>query len=565
MAQFDLVIRGGVIVDGSGLPRYRADVAVADGVIRSIGKVSGRGTREIDADGLVVTPGFVDGHTHMDAQVFWDPYGTCSSWHGVTTVVMGNCGFTLAPAMKAKRELVVRNLERAEDISPAALAAGIDWTWEDFAGYLDAVEAAPKAINYAGYVGHSALRTWAMGERAFESAATEDDVDAMAEQLRSAMAAGAIGLSTSRSETHMTSDDRPVASRMAEWSEVERLVRTVGEADGHRLFEISIEGNASSDDPTLRQGVFDRLQAVSIDAGVTVTFGIISPGDPYRWRGLLDTIDETNAAGGRMFGQSLPREATIVLSFMSRLPYDRLPVWSDVRSQPLDEQRRALLDPATREALVRAADEGVYTNAIGATVRPPKYDQIRVINDPAGANPTIAEVAASRGVTPINALIDLALERNFDVFFTQSVGNPNEDEVLTMLRHPRMVMTFSDSGAHVGYIMESSIQTYLLSYWTRQRQAFSLEEAVRMITLAPATAWGFHDRGLLREGLVADLNVFDPDTVAPGPLMVDNDLPTGATRLKQKSVGFKATIVDGVVTLEDGEHTGALPGRLLRR
>jgi N-acyl-D-aspartate/D-glutamate deacylase len=560
-----LVVRNGTIVDGTGTARYRADVGIDAGRITTIGRVGSRGRREVDADGMVVTPGFIDGHTHMDAQVFWDRFGTCSCWHGVTTVVMGNCGFTLAPARSAERGLVVRNLERAEDISPAALAAGINWTWEGYDGYLDAVEALPKAINYAGYVGHSALRTWAMGERAFTEQATDDDIDVMRQELRRALEAGAIGLSTSRSETHMTSDDRPVASRLASWSEVTKLVDVLTEMDGTRLFEISVEQDASSPDEKVRGAVFDRMGDLAVATGVPVTFGIISPGDDFRWRGLLDVIERTNARGGRMFGQSLPREATIVLSFLSRLPYDKLAVWSDIRVLPLAEQQRRLRDPDLRAALVASANAGPYLSAIGASVRPPDYDKIRPVLDPVGPNPTLAEVAAQRGVDPVEAVIDLALEHDFQQFFTQNVGNPEEKQVLEILRHPRTVMTFSDSGAHVGYIMESSIQSYFLAYWVRRRQEFSLEEAVRMMTAVPATNWGFSDRGLLREGLVADLNILDPDTVGPAPLEVADDLPTGVSRLKQRAVGFKATVVGGEVVLEDGEHTGALPGQLLRR
>ena len=227
---YDLVVRGGTIVDGSGLPRYRADVGVNDSTIVAVGRIDGTGRREVDAEGLVVTPGFVDGHTHMDAQVFWDPIGSCSCYHGVTSVVMGNCGFSLAPAPESQRDLVVRNLERAEDISGEAMAAGIKWSWDNYRGYLDAVDRLPKAINYAAYIGHSALRTFVMGARAFEEPSSPDDLAAMQRELRDALHAGAIGLSTSRSTNHLTPDGFPVASRLADWSEVEQLVGHDGRA-----------------------------------------------------------------------------------------------------------------------------------------------------------------------------------------------------------------------------------------------------------------------------------------------------------------------------------------------
>jgi N-acyl-D-aspartate/D-glutamate deacylase len=565
MSEFDLVVRNGTVIDGSGLARYRADVGVRDGRIARLGLIRERGAAEIDAEGHVVTPGFVDGHTHMDAQVFWDHYGASSSWHGVTSVVMGNCGFTLAPARAEARELVVRNLERAEDIPAEALAAGIDWTWEHFSEYLDAVERLPKAINYAAYVGHSALRTFVMGERAFEEQAIEDDLRSMRAELASALEAGAMGFTTSRSDTHLTSDERPVASRVAAWDEVVDLVHSIADTDPNRLFEISVDTAASSLDPDLRNEIFGRLGKLAVGSGVPVTFGIISPGDEHRWRGLLDTIDSTNAAGGRMFGQSLPREATIVLSFRTRLPFDRLTAWKHVRSLPIEEQRRLLADPSERAPLVEAARVGPYVDSIGATVRVPDYEKIRVLFDPVGPNPTVADVARARGSDPIDTFIDLAVETGLEQFFSQCVGNPDERDVETMLSHPRMIPTFSDSGAHVGYIMESSIQTYLLAHWVRARELFSLEQAVQMLTLKPANAWGFVDRGLLREGCVADLNVFDPATVGPAPLEVARDQPAGAMRLKQRSVGFRATVVAGQPIIVDGEYTGALPGRLVRR
>src|SRR5579859_5622099 len=246
MTTFDLVVRNGRVIDGSGGPEVGGDVAIVGDRIVAVGEVDGRGRQEIDADGLVVAPGFIDGHTHMDAQLFWDELGTNSCWHGVSTVVMGNCGFTLAPAHPDRRELVVRNLERAEDISPAALAAGVEWSWERFGGYLDAVDRAPKAINYAANIGHSALRTWAMGERAFDEAANEDDLTAMEGELREALHAGAIGFTTSRSDQHETSDNRPVASRLASWDEVRRLVNVMGET-GAGVFQLTNEPTPAGD------------------------------------------------------------------------------------------------------------------------------------------------------------------------------------------------------------------------------------------------------------------------------------------------------------------------------
>ncbi|PYN46367.1 MAG: hypothetical protein DME00_19305 [Candidatus Rokuibacteriota bacterium] len=502
---YDLVIKNGTVIDGSGLPRYRADVAVRHGRIAAIGRIREAARKVIDADGQVVTPGFVDGHTHMDAQIFWDPMGTCSCWHGVTTVVMGNCGFTLAPCGKPERHLVVRNLERAEDIAAEAMDAGIDWTWTTFPEFLDRVEGLPKGINYAGYIGHSALRTYVMGERAFEKEAGEDDLRAMERELRDAIRAGAIGFTTSRSPSHETPDRRPVASRLASWDEVRRLVGVMGD----------------------------------MNAGVFELAGERAGGDPERLRDY-------------------------VLSFKTTLPFDRLPVWRELRALPLEQQKARLRDPELRRRLVEAARERDERRPIGAEARLGSYEWIFVMDTPEGPYRSVAAVARERGLDPVEAIIDLALEKDLDRFFLQPIANENQEHALELMKHPRTVVTFSDSGAHVSQIMDASLQTHLLSYWVRARQALPLEQAVRMLSFEPATHWGFTDRGLVREDMAADLLVFDPETIAPEMPEVVRDLPAGARRLTQRARGIAATVVNGEVVLRDGKPTGALPGQLLR-
>jgi N-acyl-D-amino-acid deacylase len=559
---YDIVIRGGTVVDGSGLGSYRADVGVVDGRIASVGRISERGLDEIDADGHVVTPGFIDGHTHMDAQVFWDASGSSSCWHGVTSAVMGNCGFTLAPVRSGQRALVVRNLERAEDIDPAALAEGIDWTFETFPEYLDAVDGLDKGINFAANIGHSALRTWAMGERAFEEQATAEDLALMAGQLAEALQAGAVGFSTSRIEHHQTSDDRPVASRLASWDEVVALVGVMGTL-GRGIFE-GVDGGMSAADPDVRAKTLGRMKALAAASGVPLTFGLMATREAGH---LLDFLDDVAAAGGRAIAQTHCRGISVLLSLKTRLPFDLIPSWQDLRAQPLDEQVRLLLDPDRRRHYVDAAIGADYSGwkGLGAQARPPDFEGIRVYRHGLPPNPSVADVARERRIHPAEAMIELCAESAGDQLFIQPSLYPQDEGVLLRaLRHPRAVMTFSDSGAHLSQIADSSIHTHLLGYWVRDRQEFSLEEAVRMITLAPALAWGFADRGLLRPGMVADLNVFDPATVGPAvPTLVD-DLPAGGRRLEQRSEGFMATLVNGQVTIRHGALTGVTPGRLLR-
>ena len=559
----DIVIRGGTVVDGSGNGSFRADIGVTGGVIAEVGAVPDRGSTEIDAEGHVVTPGFIDGHTHMDAQVFWDATGSSSCWHGVTSAVMGNCGFTLAPVRSDARELVVRNLERAEDIDPIALAQGIDWSFETFPEYLDAVDRLPKGINFAANVGHSALRTWAMGERAFTDQATEEDLELMCRQLDESLRAGAIGFSTSRVVHHQTSDDRPVASRLASWDEVRALVGVMAQL-GTGIFE-GVDGGMMAADPEVRSRALGRMRDLAVSSSVPITFGLVATPEADH---LLDFLDETAAAGGRAIAQTHCRGISVLLSLKTRLPFDLIDAWSGLRARPLADQLAILGNAEERRPYVEAAVNADYAGwkGLGAQARPPDFEGIRVYRQGLPPNPSVADIARDRRVHPAQAMIDLCIESGGGQLFIQpSLFQQDEAVLLRALRHPRAVMTFSDSGAHLSQIADSSIHTHLLGYWVRDRGEFSLEEAVRMITLAPALAWGFHDRGLVRPGMAADLNVFDPAAVGPEVPDLVHDLPGGGLRLVQRSTGFLATLVNGEVTIRDGESTRVAPGQLLRR
>jgi N-acyl-D-amino-acid deacylase len=562
---FDVVVKNGTVIDGSGLPRFRGDVGVRDGRIASIGRIRERAREVIDAEGHVVAPGFVDGHTHMDAQIFWDPYGTCSCWHGITSVVMGNCGFTLAPCSSKDKHLVIRNLERAEDISAEAMDAGIEWSWTTYREFLETLERLPKGINYSGYLGHSALRTHVMGERAFEGPASADDLRAMEAELRDAIEAGAIGFTTSRSPSHETPDRRPVASRMATWDEVRRLVGVMGDLNAG-IFELAGEGvDRSTGGEEARRDYHRRLRELAVETGRPITFGLFGRKDaPGVWREYVRLIDETAAAGGRMFAQVHSRALSAILSFKTQTPFDKLPVWREIRKLPLAEQRERLSDRSLRPKLVEAARARFEGKPIGTEARPAVFDWLFLMDNVHGPHRSMAEVARQRQCDPVEAMIDVALERDFDAFFFQPIANEDQDVALELMRYKHAVVTFSDSGAHVSQLMDSSLQTHLLAHWVREKQAFTLEDAVRMLTLVPATHWGFADRGLIREGMAADLVVFDPETIAAEMPEVVTDLPAGAKRLVQRCRGIAATVVNGETVLRDGKPTGALPGRLLR-
>jgi len=560
--QYDLVVKNGYIVDGSGGARFPADVGVKNCKITKIGRINERAAKTINAHGQVVSPGFVDGHTHMDAQVFWDPLGSCSCYHGVTSVIMGNCGFTLAPCAAKDADFVFRNLERAEDLSRDAMKAGIDWKWETFPEYLDVLDQIPKGINYGGYIGHSALRTYVMGERAFSEQANTDELKRMQHEVQNAVRAGAIGFSTSRTFNHLTSDDRPVASRIADWDEVSGIVNAMGEL-GVGIFEIA--GEAPGRNPERQREYFDRLKTLAVQSGCPVTFGMPSIRiAPDIWPAYYELGNEVAAAGGRLFVQAHSRSISTLLSFKSHTPFDAWDVWKDVRSKPLEEQKVLLADPSVKRKLVDIASRPYDgPKIVGAEPRPPEWDWVYLFNG-IGDEELMSEVAAKRGVHPAEAMIDIALERDFDAFFRQPLANEDQDAVLKMMKHPRSVVTFSDSGAHVAQIMDSSLQTHLLSHWVREREEFTLEQAVRMITHDTATAWGLYDRGMIREGLNADLVIFDPDTIHQNMPELLNDLPAGAQRLKQTARGISHTIVNGEVLLQDNQPTGNFPGHLIR-
>src|SRR5215472_13834310 len=387
----DLLIRNGTIVDGSGAPRYQGDVGIRQGRIVEMGRVGSTAERIVDADGLVVAPGFVDGHTHMDAQVAWDPLGSCSCWHGVTTVIMGNCGFALAPCLPAKREWFARCLTAVEDIPTEAMMAGIDWTWETFPEYLATVDRLPKAINYGAYIGHSALRMYVMGERALTEIATEDDLARMAAAVREAIRAGAMGFSSSRATTHVTPDNTPVASRIADWTELDRLVGAMAELNAG-VFQVGpdISGGEA------QRRFLVRLRQLALEAGRPVMFGTLSSrqGDrPNPWTYQLEFIDECAAAGARMWGQTTTRSINAIFSLKSYLPFDVLPAWRELRRLPLAEQKRRLGDP-----------------------RKPDYTNLYAMKDVNWDDPTVAQLSAQQGKHPVDVMLDLALANDNQVF-----------------------------------------------------------------------------------------------------------------------------------------------------
>ena len=564
----DLIIKNGTVIDGSGSPRYQGDIGIRDGRISEIGRIREAADQVIDAEGRIVAPGFIDGHTHMDAQVAWDPLGSCSCWHGVTSVVMGNCGFALAPCRPDRREWIARCLEAVEDIPTEAMMAGVDWTWETFPEYLDTVAKLPKAINYGAFLGHSALRMYAMGDRALTETASDDDLRKMGASVSEALQAGALGFSTSRATTHVTPDGSPIASRIADWSEIDYLVDIMAQQN-RGIFQIGPDMSSGEAHRTF----LARLQQIAVDSGRPVMFGTLSTRqgvDPYPWQAQMRFLDETVAKGGRMYGQTTTRPIIALFSIKSYLPFDNLPAWQALRTLPIEEQRRRFADPAVRATLV--ADENAmkprdntFQGGGAATTDPrkPDYSNLFALKGVDWDDPTVDELARQRNQHPVEVMLDLMVE-DADQLFIQPLVNETPEDVLGMLQHPRTLATFSDSGAHVCQEMGSSLQTHLLSYWVRKREMFTLEEAVRMVTFDNASAFELNDLGLLRPGYRADLVVFDEAVIKPKLPTVEADLPGGSRRLVQKAEGIDATVVNGVPTFLDGESTGHYPGQLLK-
>ena len=564
----DLLIRGGTVIDGSGAKRYTADVGISDRRVLTIGRVSEPARRTIDADGLIVAPGFIDGHTHMDAQVMWDPLGSSSCYHGVTSVVMSNCGFTLAPCRPADRDWYASCLSYVEDIPAAAMAAGMDWSWETFSEYMAAVERRPKALNHAMYVGHSALRMYVMGRRALSDEATDEEIRAMARLAQEALRVGAIGVSTSRAHTHLTPDGTPVASRVAAWKEIEGIVAAMAGL-GTGIFQIGPDVITHS----ANIAFLEHMKHLALTYRRAVMFGLITTrqgDDPVSWQTQAKAIKEVNEAGGRMFGQGTTRSINAIFSLKSYLPFDVLPEWRAVRSRPLDEQKQLLRDPAKRRQLIAAEQrmkpkDNKLQGGGAATTDPrkPDYDNLYALKGVDWDDPTVAELSRARGTHPVETMIDLSLA-NPDQIYVWPVVNENREDVLGMLTHDFTLATFSDSGAHAAQEMGSSLQTHFLHYWVNRRGAFTLEQAVRKMTHDIAQAFELKDRGLMKEGYKADLVLFEAGRVRPRLPKIETDLPGGARRLVQKADGIRATIVNGAITMENGESTGNFAGEVLK-
>ena len=564
----DLVIRGGLVIDGTGGAPRLADVAVDNGLITRVGMVPDGGRREIDAAGLTVTPGWVDIHTHYDGQATWDSYLSPSCWHGVTTVVMGNCGVGFAPARPDRHEWLISLMEAVEDIPGAALAEGIKWDWETFPEYMDALDRKPRVLDIATQAPHGAIRAYVMGERgARNEMANAEDIAEMAKITREAVQAGALGFSTSRTQLHRAKDGEAMPGTFAGADEMIGIGEALGEA-GHGVFEMA-------SDMTMPEDEFAWMKAFAAKTGLPVTFGLLqSPGAPDKWRDMLKLTEQARAEGANVTAQIACRPTGMVLGWQSTVhPFVRKSAYRAIAGLPFAERLVHLKDPTVRQAILD--EDAPPPPGIGAILTHGFKTMFRLERDGVldyepRAEDSIAAEAERAGKKPDEIVYDMLMEndgRGYIYLPLLNYASFNFDHIAEMMHHPNTILSLSDGGAHCGVICDASFPTYMLTYWVRDRargERLPLEKVVSMQTRDTARLYGLHDRGVIAPGMKADLNVIDMQRLRIlAPEMVF-DLPADGRRLVQRAEGYRATVVSGVVTFENGEATGDLPGKLIR-
>jgi N-acyl-D-amino-acid deacylase len=547
----DVVIRGGTVVDGTGAPGRRADVGVTGGVISEIDDHVDA-PRVLEADGHVVTPGFIDIHTHYDAQVFWDPGLTPSSLHGVTTVIAGNCGFSIAPVRPEHRELLVGTLQHVEDMSPDTLFAGVPWdSFETFPQYLDAVESRGTVLNYGCYIGHTALRLWVMGDAGYESEATDDELRRMQQVISEALDAGAAGFASSSSPTHSGVHGRPVPSRLADMREMRALLEPLQQA--HWGVVALLPGE------TIKHDDVFELQRV---AGRPLTWTALLTVKGYPWHEkIMKQNVAARAEGGEVWPQVSCRPLVFQMNLREPFTLNMRNTFKELMDTPLETRIAAYRDPAWRERAWTELNGGGFGM---------NWESLKVAESskyPELVNRSVTDIAKEWGCNPLEVMLDVSLAENLETRFWSVLANNDEDAIAWLLPQDTVLLGLADSGAHVSQLCDACFATDLLGNWVRGREVMPLEHAIYKLTGEPAGVYGLRDRGVLAVGNAADVCVFDPETVAPGPLRRIRDFPADGERLVADApVGVRHVLVNGTPIREDGVQadTGLRPGALLR-
>ncbi len=563
----DLLIKDGLIVDGSGGKPYPGDVGIREGRIVAVGSVAETASRQVNADGLAVAPGFWDFHTHLDAHLLWDPMGTSSCWHGTTTVVTGNCGVTIAPCRPDDQDWLSRTLARLESMNSAALQHILPWPWEDFGGYLDTLDKA-LGVNVIPLVGHHAVRRYVMGADASERQATETELANMRQVVADSLRAGAFGLSSSRINVQHDCDGLPLPGRVASVQEYMSLVQEMA-ALNTGFVQLVAGPSPQIAGPELSRWTEEgmaRLVEITRLTGRPLCWNRIaqSPDGPDDWRRDLESLREMRRQGIPFFalGEALHEDMEFLFEYDT--PFGRWPTWNRVLRSPRAEKIALMKDSSVRETL----KEEMQVDPV--KFRPITWDRILLVHSATGKYrqfelQPLADVGSKMGKHPLDALLDIAVDEDLKTQFRVLDGrNWDPNAMIDILKAPNVIPGQSDAGAHQTTAVSTGFPTWLLGYWVREKQAMSLEEAVRRLSALPAEEIGIPDRGNVKEGMVADLTLFDPDTVMPTERVFVNDLPGGGPRLIQNARGIEYTIVNGVITQESGRHTGALPGKTVR-
>jgi N-acyl-D-aspartate/D-glutamate deacylase len=560
---YDLLVKNGRIYDGSGMPSFVADLGIRDGRIAAIGRINEAANRVLDADGLAVAPGIIDFHTHFDAQIWWDPLGSSSNEHGVTSVVFGNCGLTLTPCKPESRDALIGTFVRVESMPRNTLKAGIPWEWTTHGQYLDALSRKPLGLNVATLVGHCAVRQHAMGEASVEREASNAEIAEMEELVRQGMASGAFGFSTNSNQSHFREDGKPVPSRLASLDEIERLCRVVGQSQRGAV-QFTHGAFATPEHVAQISQWYDTILKTTrrplIGESIRHRWS-----EPDLWRKQLDDVEERARQGAASFAMTSTRLALRRWNLKDSNRLDEMPGWKTVVSMPLEARKEALRHQETRREL--AAEMDPHRPAINFSRR---WDSIVVNKTWRSAHrqlqgKSIEQIAGLQGKSPIDAILDLSLDEELETVFEDSITQGDEKAVAEIFRSPYVMLGQSDAGAHVANANPGfGFGTFLLSYWVRQRGIMPMEEAIRKLTFMPASIFGIHDRGLLRPGMAADVFVFDPAAIDLEKPEQVNDLPGGAPRYIQHARGIHYTIVNGAVLMDSGSHTGAYPGKVLR-
>jgi N-acyl-D-aspartate/D-glutamate deacylase len=570
----DLVIRGGKIVDGSGAEAFEGDVAISGNRISEVGPKLGAAKREIDARGKLVTPGFVDIHTHYDGQATWDPLLSPSSWHGVTTLVMGNCGVGFAPVHPGRENYLIGLMEGVEDIPGTALAAGMKWGWESFPQYLDTLAGQRRALDVGTQVPHGAVRAYVMGERgSHNEPATPADIEAMAALVCEAITAGALGFSTSRTLVHRAITGEEVPGTFAAEDELFGIGRALGRL-GQGLFELAPRGVQGEDPPGALREV-DWMRRLSAEIRRPVTFGLVQyDQQPEQYREVLDLVSKANAAGSALRPQVASRPSTLLIGHQTFHPFTHKPTYQKLARLPLADRVRELRKPEIRAAILGEESVTDPRLAVVFDLLLRGLHKIFRLGDPPDYEPSedqsVLAQAKRQNRDPFDLLYDWMLEMDGRQLLMLTLLNYSEgslEAVRAMLEHPHSAFGLGDGGAHCGAICDASMTSYLLSHWVRDRKRgprLPLATAVRKMTRDTAELYGLRDRGLLAAGKKADVNVIDLDGLTLSIPELAHDLPAGARRLIQRARGYEATVISGELVFAQGEHTGALPGKLIR-